>query len=96
MKAGRVVGREERWAERPARIMVIGGAVGLVLGILTGTVELGTVERGAHGKAWITLKIVSAGVDSAAASAARSLAFCGSDGRWPQVRRWRMSSYCRS
>ena len=29
MKAGMSVGREERWAERPARIMVMGGAVGL-------------------------------------------------------------------
>lgn len=51
MKAGRAVGREERWAERPARIMVIGGAVGLVLGVLTWTVELDMVEGRAHGKA---------------------------------------------
>ena len=46
MKAGRVVGRDERCAERPARIMVIGGAVGLALGISSWTVELDTVEGG--------------------------------------------------
>ena len=87
MKAGRVVGRDERWAERPARIMVIGGAVGLVFGILLRTVELKRVEGGAHAKAWITLKIVFAGVNSAATNSARTLIFCGPDGRWPQVRR---------
>lgn len=81
MKAGIVVGREERWADRPARIMVIGGAVVLVLRSVSWTLELGTVEGRAHGKAWMTLKIVSAGVDSAAASSVRSWAFCAWDGR---------------
>ena len=71
--------------------------MGLVrIEVLTWTVELGTVKGCAHAKAWMTLKIVSAGVESAATSSARTWAFCGPEGSRPQVRRWRMSSYWRS